>query len=115
MAILAISVVVLYFISTPKVDSIGSSHYDAPMTLHSINKNVLVKTTFGNLGTQGYACTSGNFASKANLNCTYGVIFFFFSLSFTEDKEIFSYEVIKSLLIERGVECGVIVFTKCLW
>jgi len=96
MSLLIIPVIVLYVISISNINLIGSVHYDAPITLHSINKNVLVKTTFGNLATQGYACTSGEFGSKANLNCTYGVIDYLITLGLTRDKDTCAYEVLES-------------------
>jgi len=65
-ALFAIPALVLYTMSNP---------YDTnEVTLYSINRKSLAKTTFGNLGRGGYACTHGNIGETLDLTCLFGTI-----------------------------------------
>ena len=72
-SIFAAPSIVLYYISIIS-RMVGNPTYFNEITLYGINKKSFIKTTFGNMGRGGYACTNGILGTKVTLSCSFGTI-----------------------------------------
>lgn len=62
--------------------------------MSGINRKLFLKTTLGNLGMGGYACSNGKPGEDIHLVCTYGTIYRIISMGYGSSESVCHNDVV---------------------